>query len=67
VHPFARGQVEQIGGAFVSVQLGTLDDATPAELIAAPVRYAKAGMMRGGTRPRRRAISDDTGNRGRPA
>jgi hypothetical protein len=40
VHPFTRGYVEQIGGAFVSVQLGTLDDVTPAELVAAPVRYS---------------------------
>jgi hypothetical protein len=40
VHPFSRGYVEQIGGAFVSIQVCTLDDVTPAELIAAPVRYS---------------------------
>src|SRR5215470_18697712 len=40
VRPFSRGYVEQIGGAFVSIQLGTLDDVTPAELVAAPVRYS---------------------------
>lgn len=37
--PFSRGYVEQIGGAFVSVQLGCLDDATPQELAEAPVNY----------------------------
>ena len=40
VRPFSRGYVEQIGGAFVSIQLCTLDDVSPAELIAAPVRYS---------------------------
>ncbi|RSZ56718.1 GFA family protein [Massilia atriviolacea] len=40
VRPFGRGYVEQIGGAFVSINVATLDDATPDELIAAPVKYA---------------------------
>lgn len=40
VHPFGRGHLEQIGGDFVSIQLRTLDDVDPSELIAAPVRYA---------------------------
>ncbi len=40
VRPFGRGYVEQMGGAFVSVQLSCLDDATPDELIAAPVHVA---------------------------
>jgi hypothetical protein len=40
VRPFGRGYVEQIGGAFVSIQVATLDDATPAELVAAPVKYS---------------------------
>lgn len=39
VRPFGRGYVEEIGGAYVSVQVATLDDVTPAELIDAPVRY----------------------------
>jgi len=40
VRSFGRGYVEAIGGDYVAVQLGTLDNADPAELIAAPVRYA---------------------------
>lgn len=40
VRPFGRGYVEQIGGDYVSVQVACLDDVEPAELIAAPVRYA---------------------------
>ncbi|MGY4828925.1 GFA family protein [Sphaerotilaceae bacterium SBD11-9] len=40
VKPFGRGYVEQIGGDYVSVQLACLDDATPQELVDAPVRYA---------------------------
>jgi len=39
VRPFGRGYVEQLGGAYVAVQLSTLDDVTPAELIAAPVTH----------------------------
>ena len=38
VRPFARGYVEQIGGDYVSVQVACLDDATPDELLAGPVR-----------------------------
>lgn len=38
--PFGDGHVEAIGGAFVSVSLGALDDASDAELAVAPVRYA---------------------------
>lgn len=40
VRPFGRGYVEEIGGDFVSVQVATLDDVTPQELIDAPVNYA---------------------------
>jgi hypothetical protein len=40
VHPFGRGYVEQIGGDYVSVQVMSLDNANPEELIEGPVRYA---------------------------
>jgi hypothetical protein len=39
VRLYTRGYVEQIGGAFVSIMLSTLDDLPPATLAAAPVRY----------------------------
>ena len=40
VRSFGRGYVEQIGGEYVAVQLASLDDVTPEELIAAPVKHA---------------------------
>lgn len=40
VRSFGRGYVEQIGGAFYSVNLAALDGVEPAELAAAPVKYA---------------------------
>src|SRR5580692_5679468 len=40
VRTFARGHVKEVGGDYVSVQLSSLDDVDPRELIAAPVRYA---------------------------
>ena len=39
VRPFARGHIEEIGGDYVSVPLAALDDVSPAELAALPVRY----------------------------
>lgn len=39
IRPFSRGDVEEIGGAFVSINLACLDDLDPAELAAAPVQY----------------------------
>ena len=38
VRVYTYGHVEQIGGDYVSVALSALDDLSPAELIAAPVR-----------------------------
>ena len=40
VRSFGKGYVEQIGGHYVAVQLGSLDNVSPDELAAAPVRYA---------------------------
>jgi hypothetical protein len=40
VRPFGRGYVEAIGGEYVSINLGALDDAEPAELAEAPVSHA---------------------------
>ncbi|RJF95901.1 GFA family protein [Noviherbaspirillum saxi] len=39
VHSFSRGDIPEIGGAYVSINLACLDNATPAELAAAPVQY----------------------------
>lgn len=40
VRPFGRGYVEAIGGDYVSINLGALDDADPTELAEAPVSHA---------------------------
>ena len=40
VRSFGRGYVEAIGGDYVAVQLACLENADPAELVEAPVRYA---------------------------
>jgi hypothetical protein len=39
IHAFSRGDIAEIGGPFVSIQIASLDDATPEELVAAPVTY----------------------------
>lgn len=40
VHVFSRGYLEEIAGDFVSVRVNCLDDASPGELVDAPVRHA---------------------------
>jgi hypothetical protein len=40
VRSFARGYVKEIGGDYVSVQVASLDDVDPKDLVSAPVRYA---------------------------
>lgn len=39
VRSFSRGDIPEVGGAYVSIFVSCLDDATPEELIAAPVQY----------------------------
>jgi hypothetical protein len=39
IRVYTEGYIEQIGGAYVSVALSALDDLSPAELAAAPIRY----------------------------
>jgi hypothetical protein len=39
VQVFGRGNIEAIGGEYVSIRLATLDDATDGELAEAPIRY----------------------------
>jgi hypothetical protein len=43
VRSFGRGNIPEVGGEYVSVQLASLDDATLEELIAAPVKYFNGG------------------------
>jgi hypothetical protein len=39
VRVYTQGHIEEIGGAFVSIALSTLDDLPPGELAAAKVQY----------------------------
>ncbi len=39
MQPFGRGYIEAIGGAYVAVNLGCLDDVDPAVLAEVPIRY----------------------------
>ena len=39
IHAFSRGDIPQLGDAFVSIQIASLADVTPEELVAAPVAY----------------------------
>jgi hypothetical protein len=40
VRSFARGDVKEIGGDYVAVQLASLDNVESEELVCAPIRYA---------------------------
>ncbi|HEU0035285.1 MAG TPA: GFA family protein [Kofleriaceae bacterium] len=39
VRPYSWGNVPEIGGEFVSINLATLDDVDPAALAAIPIKY----------------------------
>jgi hypothetical protein len=39
VQAYGDGYVEQIGGAYVSINIACLDDTTPEELASIPIRY----------------------------
>lgn len=39
VRPFGRGNIPEIGGEYVSIQVATLDNAEPTELIESPLKY----------------------------
>lgn len=39
VRTFSRGEVEELGGAFFSVQVATLDGTTPEQLAELPIQY----------------------------
>jgi hypothetical protein len=39
VRSFGKGDIPEVGGPYVSINLGCLDDVDPAELAAAPVTY----------------------------
>ena len=51
VRSFGRGYVEEMGGAYVSIALASLDDATPEELIEAPLHASPAAPTRAGGSP----------------
>jgi hypothetical protein len=51
VRSFARGHVKEIGGDYVSVQLASLDNAEPDELLSAPIRYADGRHNNWGASP----------------
>jgi len=51
VRPFGRGHVKEIGGDYVSIQLAALDNVDPAELVAAPVRFADGRHNNWGSPP----------------
>jgi hypothetical protein len=52
VRSFERGYVKEIGGDYVSIQLASLDNVEPHELIAAPIRFADGRNNDWGVAPR---------------
>lgn len=40
IHTHSHGDIPELGGAFVSLQLSTLDDADPSELLSGPISFS---------------------------
>jgi hypothetical protein len=51
VRSFGRGYVKEIGGDYVSIQLSSLDNVEPQELVGAPVRFADGRNNNWGASP----------------
>jgi len=58
VPAFGHGYIEQIGGAYYSVNLACLDDLDPTELAEAPVKYMDGRQTTGGMRRRKRGTCE---------
>jgi hypothetical protein len=52
VRTFARGHLKEMGGDYVAVQLASLDNVDPQELISAPIRYAAGHSNDWGSAPK---------------
>ena len=52
VTPFGDGDIKEIGGAFVSINVACLDDITPEELAKLPIQYMDGRHDNWFSRPR---------------
>jgi hypothetical protein len=56
VHVFGHGDVPELGGVFVSINLATLDEVDAAELARVPIRYMDGRNDNWGASPQETAI-----------